>query len=74
VHKHVIAPGDTILLCTDGLTEMVPEEQIAAALEATDATPDSICRDLVAQANAAGGTDNITVVVARFDASASSPL
>jgi serine/threonine protein phosphatase PrpC len=70
VHKHVIAPGDAILLCSDGLSEMVSDEDIAEHLAADDATPEAICQALVDKANAAGGTDNITVVLARFNASA----
>jgi protein phosphatase len=69
VHKHLIAPGDLVLLCSDGLTEMLPDEVIAAELRKHEESPATICRALVDQANAAGGTDNITVLVARFDAS-----
>jgi protein phosphatase len=69
VHKHLIAPGDLVLLCSDGLTEMLPDEVIAAELRKHEKSPETICRTLVDQANAAGGTDNITVLVARFDAS-----
>ena len=68
VHKHVIAPGDLILLCSDGLTEMIDDEGIAARLREHEKSPEDACRTLVDEANAAGGTDNITVVVARFDA------
>jgi protein phosphatase len=67
VHKLGLEAGDRILLCTDGLTEMVPHEEIAAML---NATPDSraACERLVAAANERGGRDNITAVVARFGA------
>ena len=68
VHKHVIAPGDLILLCSDGLTEMIDDEGIAARLREHEKSPEAACRKLVDEANAAGGTDNITVVIARFDA------
>jgi PPM family protein phosphatase len=68
VHKHVLASGDVMLLCSDGLSEMLPDEAIAASLGAAQQSPDEVCRALVDQANAAGGTDNITAVVARFDA------
>jgi serine/threonine protein phosphatase PrpC len=74
VHKHNIAPGDLILLCSDGLTEMLPDDEIAAHLSAPHTTPDQMARTLVDQANAAGGTDNITVIVARFDATAAARL
>jgi PPM family protein phosphatase len=66
VHKHAMAAGDLVLLCTDGLTGLVADEEIAAALSA-ERTPQQICQHLVDEANRRGGHDNITVVVARFD-------
>jgi protein phosphatase len=66
VHKVVLEAGDRMLLCTDGLTEMVSEEQMAHIL-LSDADPEQICKRLVARANDAGGRDNITVIVAHFD-------
>jgi protein phosphatase len=60
-----LAPGDQLLLCTDGLTRIVPGQQIAEILESTFTAEDA-CRELIAAANSAGGPDNTTVVVARF--------
>ncbi|MCC6747192.1 MAG: serine/threonine-protein phosphatase [Deltaproteobacteria bacterium] len=57
--------GDTLLLCTDGLTKHVPAEVIAATLEAGEPAARS-CQRLIEAANAAGGTDNITVLVVRY--------
>ena len=69
VRKQVIAAGDLVLLCSDGLTEMLSDEQIAAQLNADHKrAPEAVCRALVDSANRAGGTDNITAVLARFDA------
>ncbi len=65
VHKVHLEGGDQILLCSDGLTEMLPEEEINQILH-TEAEPEQACRRLVARANEAGGRDNITVVVAHF--------
>jgi protein phosphatase len=66
VHKHTVEPGDLLLLCTDGLTGMVPDDDIAAMLaEGTDLG--QICQALVDEANRRGGKDNITVVVGRFE-------
>lgn len=56
-----LEPGDRILLCSDGLTEMVRDHEIAAAL--ADGTPDEVVWQLVEMANEAGGVDNITVAV-----------
>jgi protein phosphatase len=66
-HKMDLEPGDILLLCSDGLTEMVPESKVGAAL-LTTADPRKACERLVAMANEAGGRDNITAIVARFDA------
>ena len=60
-----VQAGDRLLLCSDGLTEMVTHDKIAAVL-AAEAEPEGAARQLLAQANAAGGRDNITVVIARF--------
>ena len=56
---------DTLLLCTDGLTKHVTDSEIAELLGSGDSAKD-IANRLVDLANANGGTDNITVVVARF--------
>ena len=57
--------GDALLLCTDGLHGPVPADAIARVL-AGSATAEAAARALVDAANAAGGPDNVTVVVARF--------
>ncbi len=54
--------GDRLLLCSDGLTAMVTEDQIQAIVEAAPDAQDAANR-LVRAANRAGGIDNITVVV-----------
>jgi serine/threonine protein phosphatase PrpC len=61
-----LQPGDTMLLCTDGLTGPVSDQEIAAVLHASP-DPKTCCEQLVQVANARGGADNVTVVVARFD-------
>jgi protein phosphatase len=65
VHKLQLEAGDRMLLCSDGLTEMLPEEEINSILQ-TENEPEQTCRRLVARANEAGGKDNITVIVAHF--------
>ncbi|MFF8400417.1 protein phosphatase 2C domain-containing protein [Streptomyces sp. NPDC014846] len=55
--------GDRFLLCSDGLTEVLPDPRIAALLAAV-AEPERAVRLLVEEANAAGGPDNVSCVVA----------
>ena len=60
--------GDLFLLCSDGLTSMVSDEEIAKLLVAARADLDSAGEKLVAAANQAGGEDNITVVLFELEA------
>ena len=57
--------GDKLLLCTDGLTDMVADAQIASILN-QHAVPVEACRALVETALEHGGKDNVTVVLACF--------
>jgi protein phosphatase len=60
------SPGDLFVLCSDGLTGLVRDEEIAEAANAgTDL--DAICSQLVDLANERGGEDNITVVLVRYE-------
>lgn len=60
-----LRPGDRLLLCSDGLSDVVPDEDLAATLAAY-ADLDACAAHLIAQALAGGGPDNITVVLADF--------
>jgi len=71
-HAMKVMAGDRLLMCSDGLTEMVTNEAIADVLRA-EPDPEAACRTLVARAHAAGGRDNVTVLIARFDAGEASP-
>jgi len=68
LHKLDLEPGDSILLCSDGLSEMVSDARIAAVLQ-DEQEPQRACERLVAEANEKGGNDNITVIAGRFEAS-----
>jgi protein phosphatase len=58
-----VAPGDVVLLCSDGLSGMLRDDEIARVLDAPGADPYGTAEALVQAANAAGGEDNVTVVV-----------
>lgn len=60
-----VRPGDTLLLCSDGLHGLVDDKEIARILR--DKEPQRACDALVERANTRGGNDNITVVVLRID-------
>src|SRR5262249_9869366 len=60
-----LADGDQILLCTDGLTEMVDDATISEIL-CKSASADEACQKLVEQALQNGGKDNVTAVLARY--------
>ncbi|PYQ20470.1 MAG: Stp1/IreP family PP2C-type Ser/Thr phosphatase [Acidobacteria bacterium] len=59
--------GDLLLLCSDGLTAMVPDEDIARILGEAKGDVEKAAKDLVAEANANGEEDNITVVPLKFE-------
>ncbi len=62
-----LTPGDLLLLCSDGLWDMVYPEDRLTALLADGVTPQATCRRLVDAANEAGGEDNITVLLVRVE-------
>jgi protein phosphatase len=57
--------ADRLLLCTDGLTEMVEDSSIAEVLRRSE-SPAIACQSLLERALQAGGKDNVTVVVADY--------
>lgn len=57
--------GDTLLLCTDGMSNAVPTSRINELLT-SPRTSSAICEQLISDANQGGGEDNITVVVTKF--------
>jgi serine/threonine protein phosphatase PrpC len=65
-----VQDGDRLLLCSDGLTEIVTNEAIGTTLDA-EAAPEAAAKKLLAHANEGDARDNITVIVVRFDAAAS---
>ena len=72
ISSHDLEPGDALLLCTDGLTKHVAEARIAEVVERAESAK-AACDRLLEEALAGGGSDNVTVVVARFTDSAAWP-
>lgn len=66
-HQLSLKPDDALLLCSDGLTDVVEASRLRDILQKEE-EPKVACDRLVAEANAAGGKDNITAIVARFEA------
>ncbi len=62
----MLHPGDRLLLCSDGLYDLVSPEAMAGIL-AGEGSPLSQCRTLITAANSLGGFDNITVIVVHVD-------
>lgn len=60
-----LAEGDTLLVCSDGLWEMVRDQHIAALLSASTSDPEATASALVQAALAGGGADNVSVIVAQ---------
>lgn len=67
-YRHAVEPGETILLCSDGLYGVVPEPVIKEAINNGARTMEEKCRYLIEAARDAGGPDNITVVLLRRSA------
>jgi len=59
--------GEMLLLCSDGLTTMVPDEEIGKVLGDAEGDVSKAAHGLVDEANARGGEDNITVVLLKFE-------
>jgi PPM family protein phosphatase len=65
IHHTRLHPGDAVLVCTDGLTGCVPDEEIARVLEGA-ATCEEACDSLLGKALEGGAPDNVTMIVARY--------
>lgn len=66
---HPLDEPSTLILCTDGLSDMLPDAEIGDIVDEGGADVDVIADTLVAEANARGGRDNITVIVIQPDPS-----
>jgi len=67
IQNYLLMDGDVVLLCTNGLTDLVEDDRIAAVLrERQSQQLDAQCQTLVDLALERGGPDNITTVLARY--------
>jgi protein phosphatase len=58
-------PGNILILCSDGLWGVVPDQEIMAVILSSQ-DPQLACQTLINQANAAGGPDNISVIIVQI--------
>jgi protein phosphatase len=67
MQSYELHPDDVLLLCSDGLTTMIHDEDIARVLGEAGGDIDRAAQDLVDAANSRGGEDNITVLLLKFE-------
>jgi len=65
VEEFTVSEGDQLVLCSDGLSELISEDEILSEVQSTK-RPDLACNELVNLANQRGGEDNVTVIVAHL--------
>lgn len=66
VVDHSLRDRDLVLLCSDGLTNMLPDERILTIVLAYHGDGQRTCSELILSANAEGGRDNISVILVRY--------
>ncbi len=71
-HLHDLLPGDVVLMCSDGLSDMLTDDHIENVLRSHDSLPEA-GQALITAANEAGGRDNIAVVLVRARGSLAAP-
>jgi protein phosphatase len=65
VHEHEVLPGDIYLLCSDGLPDMVEDEDIHLTISTFNASLDVVGKQLIELANDHGGRDNVSIMLAQ---------
>lgn len=65
IHDYGMAPGDIVLLCSDGLNDMIDDEDMAQTLHEAGGNLSQAADELVRMANDNGGRDNISVILVR---------
>lgn len=72
VHVERLGPGDVLLLCTDGLTDVIPDDELVRTLTGPGSTED-LCRTLLDRARERGARDDTTAVVVRYSDAGTEP-
>lgn len=67
IHSYDVLPGDIFLLCSDGLNDMIEDEEIQMTLIALRSNLDLTAQQLIQAANDAGGRDNVSVMLIRVE-------
>ncbi len=65
INEHAALPGDIYLLCSDGLNDMVPDEEIRQVLQALTVNLELAAKQLIRMANDNGGRDNVSVILVK---------
>jgi serine/threonine protein phosphatase PrpC len=65
LHDHEVLPGDVYLLCSDGLNDMVEDEETAMTLQVLGANLELAATQLIQMANDNGGRDNVSVILVK---------
>ena len=73
IHTYDVAPGDIYLLCSDGLSDMVVDDDIQSTLATLQSNLPLAAKQLVQQANDNGGRDNVSVILARVQGDFAAP-
>jgi protein phosphatase len=66
VTEDALNDGDVILLCSDGLTNMVPDRRLLEIISTHGTDVAGACEELITAANAAGGRDNVSAILVRY--------
>jgi PPM family protein phosphatase len=66
VIEETVQEGDIILLCSDGLNTMIPDEEILEIIVRNNGDIEKACQELISTANENGGEDNVTAVLVKF--------
>jgi serine/threonine protein phosphatase PrpC len=66
IHEYDVLPGDIYLLCSDGLNDMVPDDEIAMTTQMLGANLELCATQLIQMANDNGGRDNVSVIIVKI--------